>query len=136
LSRLAVTGPNAAPINAMQGASDSIADLDRKIAPSNIETKAGKDGWFYEMVGGTVGRYAYTMTLPDAKVLHAGPEKAHALSGYVRYTHDNVFISETRSLQIMTFDLRKGTWNGISGMLGQSIRRDRTNDASPDVGSL
>jgi hypothetical protein len=135
LSRLAVTGPDAATINAMQGTPNAIARIDRTIGPSNIETKSGKDGWFYEMVGGTVGHYGYTMTLADSKVLHASPEKAHALGGYIRYTPDNVFISETRSLEIMAFDLHKGTWSG-AGMLGQSIRRDRTNDASPGVGSL
>jgi hypothetical protein len=135
LSRLAVTGPDAEAINALQGTPNAIAQIDRTIGPSNIETKAGKDGWFYAMVGGTVGRYAYTMTSADSKVLHAGPEKAHALGGYIRYTSDNVFISETRSLEIMTFDLRKGAWSTVS-LFGQSIRLDRTNDASPGVGSL
>jgi hypothetical protein len=135
MSRLAVTGPKAAQINAMQGTPNAVAQEDRKIGPSNIETSSGKDGWFYEMVGGTVGHYAYTMTLANSKVLHAGPEKAHALGGYIRYTSDNVFISETRSLEIMTFDLHTGKWGGGGG-LGQSMRRDRTNDASADVGAL
>ena len=87
------------------------------------------------MVGGSVGHYGYTMTLAESKVLHAGPEKAHALGGYIRYTPNHIFISETRSLEIMTYDLRKATWGG-GGMLGQSIRRDRTNDADPGVGSV
>jgi hypothetical protein len=135
LSRLAVTGPRAAQINAMQGSPSAIAQADRKIDPSNISTSAGKDGWFYEMAGGDVAHYGYTMTLAESKVLHAGPEKAHALGGYIRYTNDHIFISETRSLEIMLFDLRTGTWSG-GGMLGQSMRRDRSNDASPGVGSV
>jgi hypothetical protein len=87
------------------------------------------------MAGSGVGHYAYTMDLNKSKVLHAGPEKAHALGGYIRFTPDNIFVSETRSLGIMTFDLHKGTWGGGGG-LGQSIRRDRSNDASPQVGSV
>jgi hypothetical protein len=38
-----------------------------------------------------------------------------------------VFISETRSLGIMIFDKEEGKW-GNGGALGQSMRRDRTND--------
>jgi hypothetical protein len=57
-----------------------------------------------------VGHYGYTMHLADAKILHAGPEKAHSLSGYIRYTTDNVFISGTRS---------EGKWSNAGGM-GQS----------------
>lgn len=127
-SRLAVSGPGVDPaINQLSAGNYEIAQLDRAIQPTNIVTSKGQPGWFYEMAGGGIGHYGYTMTLDDSKVLHAGPEKAHALGGYIRYTPDNIFISETRSLGIMVYDKRLGTW-GTGGGLGQSIRRDRTND--------
>jgi len=127
-SRLAVTGTGVDPeINQLSASNYEIAQLDRAIQPSNIVTSKGQPGWFYAMAGGGIGHYGYTNTLDDSKVLHAGPEKAHALGGYIRYTPDNVFISETRSLGIMIYDKRTGVWGGGGG-LGQSIRRDRTND--------
>ncbi|HWE53032.1 MAG TPA: twin-arginine translocation signal domain-containing protein [Bryobacteraceae bacterium] len=127
-SRLSVAGvPDAAAINAMSAGDYPIAVADRGIGPTNIVTASGKPGWFYEMSGGGVGHYGYTKTLDDSRVLHAGPEKAHAIGGYIRYTPDHVFISETRSLSVMIFDKRQGRWGGGGGF-GQSIRRDRTND--------
>jgi hypothetical protein len=132
-SRLAVNGPNA-PVH-LTPPDNPLAKMDNDIGPTNVETAAGGPGWFFFMAGSGVGHYAYTMDLNGSKVLHAGPEKAHALGGYIRYTPDNIFVSETRSLGIMTYDLRKGSWSGGGG-LGQSIRRDRSNDTSPDVGSV
>jgi hypothetical protein len=128
-SRLMTVGmPESAAINAAAGINDPIAQYERQLAASNIVTGKGQPGWFYAMAGGGVGHYGYTMHLADSRVLHAGPEKAHALGGYIRYTPDHVFISETRSLGIMIFDKRQGVWmNG--GGLGQSMRRDRTNDS-------
>jgi len=109
--------------------------MDDAIGSTVVETAAQGPGWFFFMAGSGVGRYAYTMDSNVSQILHAGPEKAHALGGYIRYTTDNVFVSETRSLGIMTYDLHKGTW-GEGGGMGQSIRRDRSNDTSPEVGSL
>ncbi len=128
-SRLSVAGfPDSAAINALAANGDPIAQYERGLNGTNIVTKSGQPGWFFAMAGGGVGHYGYTKALADSKVLHAGPEKAHALGGYIRYTPDHVFISETRSLGIMIFDKRQGIWlNG--GGFGQSIRRDRTNDA-------
>jgi hypothetical protein len=128
-SRLAVSGPGVDPeINQLSASNYEIAQLDRSIGPTNIVTSKGQPGWFYAMAGGGIGHYGYTMTLDDSKVLHAGPEKAHSLGGYIRYTPDHVFISETRNLGIMIYDKRLGTWGGGGVGLGQSIRRDRTND--------
>src|SRR5579871_3976549 len=128
-SRLAVTGvQDAAEINALAADNDSIAQYERGLNKTNIVTAGGRPGWFFAMAGGGVGHYGYTKHLPDSRVLHAGPEKAHSIGGYIRYTPDHVFISETRSLGITIFDKREGVWvNG--GGLGQSMRRDRTNDA-------
>lgn len=127
-SRLAVAGtPDAAEINALSAVHDPIADYERGLNKTNIVTASGKPGWFFAMAGGGVGRYGYTMHLNDSRVLHAGPEKAHSLGGYIRYTKDNVFISETRSLGITVYDKRAKEWVGAGGF-GQSMRRDRTND--------
>jgi hypothetical protein len=127
LSRLSVSGPDGTAINAMSQDKDAIAQYERGLNVSNIVTSKGQPGWFFAMAGGAVGHYGYTKDLADSKVLHAGPEKAHALGGYIRYTPDNVFISETRSLGIMIFDKDEGKW-GNGGGLGQSMRRDRSND--------
>ena len=75
-----------------------------------------------------MGHYGYTKDLAESRVLHAGPEKAHAFGGYIRYTNDHVFISETRSKSVMIFDKRNGYWVN-AGSFGQSIRRERSNDA-------
>ena len=128
-SRLSVAGvPDAAAINALNVDNGPIAQYERGLNASNIVRKDGKPGWFFEMAGGGVGHYGYTMHLPDAKILHASPDKAHSLSGYIRYTKDNVFISETRNLGIMVYDKHEGQWFN-AGNMGQSIRRDRTNDS-------
>ncbi|HWE53030.1 MAG TPA: hypothetical protein VG273_24780 [Bryobacteraceae bacterium] len=127
-SRLAVNGfPNAAAINAAQGTPDEIARYERGLGKTNIVTADGKPGWFFEMAGGAVGHYGYTKDLAESRVLHAGPEKAHAFGGYIRYTSDHVFISETRSMSVMIFDKRNGYWVN-AGSFGQSIRRERSND--------
>jgi hypothetical protein len=127
-SRLSVAGtPDAAEINALSAVHNPIADYERGLNKTNIVTASGQPGWFFAMAGGGVGRYGYTMHLGDSRVLHAGPEKAHSIGGYIRYTKDNVFISETRSLGITVYDKHAKEWVGAGG-LGQSIRRDRTND--------
>ena len=127
-SRLSVAGsPDAAEINALSANHDPIADYERGLNKTNIVTASGQPGWFFAMAGGEVGHYGYTMHLADSRVLHAGPEKAHSLGGYIRYTKDNVFISETRSLGVTIYDKRAKEWvNG--GGFGQSMRRDRSND--------
>jgi len=127
-SRLVVSGvPDAAEINALAIEHDAIAEYERTLGKTNIVTADGKPGWFFAMAGGGVGHYGYTMHLADSRVLHAGPEKAHSIGGYIRYTRDNVFISETRSLAITVYDKHERVWVN-SGGLGQSMRRDRTND--------
>ena len=127
-SRLSVAGtPDAAEINALSAMHGPIADYERGLNKTNIVTGSGEPGWFFAMAGGGVGHYGYTMHLADSRVLHAGPEKAHSLGGYIRYTKDNVFVSETRSLGITVYDKHERVWvNG--GGLGQSMRRDRSND--------
>ena len=127
-SRLSVAGfPDSAEINALAVEHDAIAEYERGLGKTNIVRADGKPGWFFEMAGGGVGHYGYTMHDADSRVLHAGPEKAHSIGGYIRYTRDNSFISQTRSLSITVYDKRERQWVG-SGGLGQSMRRDRSND--------
>jgi hypothetical protein len=128
-SRLVVAGfDNAAAINALSAVDNPINQYERSLHATNIVMPDGKPGWFFAMAGGGVGAYGYTMDLNSSKVLHASAEKAHALGGYIRYTPDNVYISETRSLGIMLFDKATGSWNGGGAGLGQSMYRDRSND--------
>ena len=128
-SRLVVKGfPNDAAINALSAVNTPLAEYEKTLHSTNIVMPNGNPGWFFPMAGGGVGVYGYTMDLSSSKVLHASSEKAHALGGYIRYTPDNVFISETRSLGIMLFDKRSNSWMGGGAGLGQSMYRDRSND--------
>jgi hypothetical protein len=137
-TRLAVsdpTRPGNPEFEAGMSSTDPVVEADRKIQPHNIRNSKGTMGWLMMEQGGGVGYYGYVMSLPNAQVLHASPLKAHALGGYIRYTPENVYISETRSLSIMVYDLAKRTWvNG--GGFGQVMRRDRTNDESPLLGGV
>jgi hypothetical protein len=137
MNRLTVRGfPNDAEINALQGEPDEIQKYEQEtLMKTNVEMASGKPGWFFPMGGSGVGHYAYTNALDAQRILHASPEKAHLLTGYIRYTPDSIFVSETRELHIMTYDLHRGVWD-TNSMLGQSIRRDRSNDAAPQIGSL
>ena len=83
--------------------------------------------YFFELAAGGMGKYAYTLNLPEARVLHATVDKAHTLGGYIRYTPDSHEITETRSLGIMIYDARRAIWVN-SGGFGQMMRRDCTND--------
>jgi hypothetical protein len=83
--------------------------------------------YFNELAGGGVGKYGYTLVLPDTRLLHATVNKAHTYGGYIRYTDDGVYISETRNLGIITYDNADRRW-GSASSFGQSMYRDRTND--------
>jgi len=80
---------------------------------------------FDKLASGQVGKYGYTLVLPNQRVLHATVNKAHTFGGYIRYTGESVMISETRSLGIITYNY--GQW-GSAGSFGQSMYRDRSND--------
>jgi hypothetical protein len=94
---------------------------------SAMWTPDGKVGYFYDLAGQGIGKYGYTMTLPDARVLHAGPDKAHVIAGYFRFAPNHHEVTETRTLTVRTFDGRRGVWAG-GGTLGGMVRRDCTND--------
>jgi hypothetical protein len=81
---------------------------------------------FNNSARGGFEKYGYTLVSPEHRVLHATVDKAHTFSGYIRYTPQSEFISETRSLGIITYVDQ--SW-GAAGTLGQCIYRDRTNDA-------
>jgi hypothetical protein len=120
-SRLRISDPNN-PANNFTGAVSSHTTSNHWIAAD------GKSkGYFYPLAGEGAVVYAYTLTLPDARVLHASSDKAHTIGGYIRFTNDNEVISETRSLGIMVYDLKRGFW-GSGSSYGQMTRRDCTND--------
>jgi hypothetical protein len=92
---------------------DSIARMD-----ANFEQ-------FATWAGGGVGQWAYTISLPGARLLHASPNKAHTFGGYIRYTAESRPTSETHSLGIMTY--KNGRW-GSAGGIGVMMYHDYTND--------
>jgi hypothetical protein len=82
-------------------------------------------GLFFSVAGQGMGRWAYSLPLHDARVLHASMNKAHVIGGYVRFTADGHQSTELRSLGIMAY--RRGRWSSAGG-LGGMVRRDCTND--------
>jgi len=80
---------------------------------------------FAKWAGGGVGDWDYTMNHPDARVLHACPNKVHTLSGYIRYTRDHTEISETRGLGISVY--RNNAWAPAGGLGNVMLHHDRTN---------
>ena len=80
---------------------------------------------FAEWAGGGVGQWDYTMNHPDARVLHASPNKAHTVSGYIRYTKDHTEISETRGLGVSVY--RNNVWAPAGGLGNVMLHHDRSN---------
>lgn len=78
-------------------------------------------GW----AGGTVGEWAYTLTLPDVRVLHATSNKAHTMGGYIRFINDHQVVSETRSPGIIVY--RDGRWGMGGGPGNMMLHHDRSN---------
>ena len=82
---------------------------------------------FAEWAGGGVGKWAYSLSLPGARVIHATVDKAHTIGGYLRYTADHTLVSETRSLGISVY--RNGRWGSGGGLGNMMLHHDRTNSA-------
>lgn len=80
---------------------------------------------FAQWAGGGVGPWAYTLNLPEARVLHATVNKAHTLGGYIRYRADHTVISETRGLGILVY--RRGQWGSVGALGNMMLQHDRTN---------
>lgn len=95
--------------------------------PESIAAMDANFPQFAEWAGGGVGQWAYTINLPQARVLHATVDKAHTFGGYIRYTADSRPTSETHSLGIMTY--KDGRW-GSAGGIGVMMYHDYTNDAT------
>jgi hypothetical protein len=84
---------------------------------------------FAKWAGGGVGEWAYTMNLPQARVLHATVNKAHTLGGYIRHLADHTEISETRGLGVLVY--RDNQWSSAGGMGNVLLHHDRTNSVAP-----
>ncbi|MGA2389405.1 MAG: hypothetical protein ABSF97_10615 [Candidatus Sulfotelmatobacter sp.] len=80
---------------------------------------------FSNWAGGGVGPWAYTLNLPNARVLHTSVNKVHSFGGYVRYLQDGTPTSESHVLQIVTY--KNERW-GNAGALGIMMYHDRTGD--------
>ena len=99
-----------------------------RISETTPESIAALDANFPQFAGwagGAVGQWAYTINLPQARVLHATVDKAHTFGGYIRYTADHRPTSETHSLGIMTY---KGNRWGSAGGIGVMMFHDYSND--------
>jgi len=106
-----------------------VAGVKSRLSVSTISDDVGEQNTnlkeFVELAGGTVGEYGYTrINEKRPLVLHATQDKAHVLGGYTRFTTDNRFISETRSVGIR---VRKGGHWGSSGGIGQVTHHDASN---------
>jgi hypothetical protein len=99
-----------------------------EVTPESLAGMDANFAQFAEWAGGGVGQWAYTINLPEARVLHATVDKAHTFGGYIRYTADSRPTSETHSLGIMTY--KNGRW-GSAGGIGVMMYHDYTNDLSP-----
>jgi hypothetical protein len=80
---------------------------------------------FAKWAGGGVGEWDYTMNHPQARVIHASPNKVHTVSGYIRYTKDHEEISETRGLGINVY--RNNLWAPAGGLGNVMLHHDRSN---------
>ena len=72
-----------------------------------------------------MGQWAYTLNLPESRVLHSSVNRAHTLGGYIRYMADHTVISETRGLGILVY--RHGRWGSVGGLGNMMLHHDRTN---------
>lgn len=135
-ARISLSNPRANARNAREGTpmdGYAIEGVESRLSVSEVtpEDLAAADAGFDEfarLAGGGVGQWDYTISHPDAEVLHTGPDKVHTRGGYVRYTAENEPISETHSVAITTY--RDGRW-GRAGGFGAMMYRDRTNDLDP-----
>jgi hypothetical protein len=93
--------------------------------PESIAALDANFPQFASWAGGAVGQWAYTINLPEARVLHATMDKAHSFTGYIRYTADSRPTSETHALNISTY--KDNRW-GSAGGIGVMMYHDYSND--------
>jgi hypothetical protein len=98
-----------------------VADLTQE----QIDASDANFDQFAGWAGGGVGEWAYSLGLPDVRVLHATVDKAHTMGGYIRYTADHTVISETRSPGILVY--RNGRWGMVGGPGNMMLHHDRSN---------
>lgn len=80
---------------------------------------------FADWAGGGIGEWAYSLGLPEVRVLHATVNKAHTMGGYIRYVADHEMVSETRSPGIIVY--RNGKWGTGGGPGNMMLHHDRSN---------
>jgi len=73
-----------------------------------------------------VGNWGFVYgVLPETRVIHATVDKAHMLSGAIRYTTAGELCNYNRHLSVVTY--KKGHW-GIAGSFAYIAPQDRAND--------
>jgi hypothetical protein len=95
------------------------------LTPETVGELDANFSQFAEWAGGGVGPWAYTISWPQGRVLHATVDKTHSFLGYLRYTADHRLISETHSLSVATY--LDGRW-GSAGGVGVMMYHDLSND--------
>jgi hypothetical protein len=98
-----------------------VADLTQKQIDASDAIFDQFAGW----AGGGIGQWAYSLGLPDVRVLHATVNKAHTMGGYIRYTADHTVVSITRSPGILVY--RNGRWGMVGGPGNMMLHHDRSN---------
>jgi hypothetical protein len=86
---------------------------------------------FLDVSGGGVGKWYQSLEWNGTRVLNADMEKAHAISGFARYTEDGTMVSQETFMTVLTF--RDMEWLPVDGpaKFGCSMYQDHTNDVRP-----
>jgi hypothetical protein len=103
-----------------EATAESVAKMSQPSTPADYEyyrvlfpkLKVGNWGFVYGV-------------LPETRVIHATVDKAHMLSGAIRYTTAGELCNYNRHLSVVTY--KKGHW-GIAGSFAYIAPQDRAND--------
>ncbi|HEX4037594.1 MAG TPA: twin-arginine translocation signal domain-containing protein [Acidobacteriaceae bacterium] len=99
-------------------------------SPEAMAAAAKNQKEFEQYSGGGVGKWAYSIEIPETYVMHAANDKGHIYTGFRRYVANGTMISEARFISAAVF--RKGVWNAseITGVFGYMMYQDHTNDVT------
>jgi hypothetical protein len=83
--------------------------------PSQADMQSMKQNQerFRQYSGGGLGKWYQSLEIPNARVLAADMEKAHAVDGFRRYTEDGTLVSEAVFMTALLF--RNNFWQPVDG---------------------
>jgi hypothetical protein len=101
--------------------------------PADVEKYKDDWGWYRAMFKRTgLGEVGMVFgILPYSRILHAGVDKAHVLTGITRYTAAGEAINSQAEIDIVTW--KKGRW-GVASTGARVTMQDRVNDL-PHIGT-